>query len=392
MDTIERLRTRCWYEYVRGKFGGPPESDYQLSMKFDPDCVTGASRVPLFESIRKTLPKLKPSLLDQVNEVYPGTRDIYLSPFWHVLGQRHLDADELQQLIVQAVEVTQFYNLNVYIDAPQMVKPQPQHEEYWGNLEVKEALRAMNTRYLNAYRKIKMQMRAEDTRGNLDFLVFYLGDVALIAGFYRYYLLMSDLERAIVAKDILLDDVYLDLVNIPSPLKGSTIWPEIVNLCRHQLFDIRPDQLPRHSFESLLKGKLEPESLPARMIAELDSYQADRLPSIDNTPKQAVTTFHIPKYLKSGLEQLKLKAQISGSPRSINVIMVDALYAYMALPQNKREPVKDPADKAPLIIRLPPDLKTKLEAESEYWSRELGAHMPMGQIISTAIAHYLRNH
>lgn len=389
MDAIERLRTRCWYEYVRGRFNGEPPSDYQLSVQFDPHCVTGADRVPLFERIRHDLPKLKNSLLDQVDLVYPGTKGLYLSPFWQVLGYKDLGIDELQQRIIEAVEVTQFYNLKVYIPESPQEKPKPRRINFGDNLEEDDRLRAITTRSIRTYLKNKLQMRASDTMGRPEFLVLYLGEVALVAGLYRYYMMMRALERAIVAKNILLDDEYFDIANITSPYKKSTVWQEVFDLCRHYFFDTTPDHLPKQTFVSLLKGKLEPDTLAEGLISELDIYHLDRSPSITNVPKLAVTTFHISEQLKAGLSKLQRTAEIAGEKRSKNAMMVDALNAYLVLSQHERKPSSELACNIPTNIRLPVELKILLEAESEFWERELGSRVSMGSIMCAAISHYL---
>lgn len=112
LDVAERLRRRIWYANVMRLSG---LTNFKLSCIFDLNLNSNSDRRPIFERLETDdeMPYRGRTgeFVRLVNDYRPlpalnGTAEIYLSPFWELMGKDSLSIDRLREITLQCARAT----------------------------------------------------------------------------------------------------------------------------------------------------------------------------------------------------------------------------------------------------------------------------------------------
>lgn len=109
--------------------------------------------------------------------------------------------------------------------------------------------------------------------------------------------------------------------------------------------------------------------------------------------KNIVSLFQIPDEYRLKLKEIAQKYSCKGSKLSINTCIIDALEAYLILPQDHQ--LKPIIPKTPLTaftIRTSNILKQKIICCSASWQLKTSMPVSMNAIVNTSIICYLQKH
>ena len=102
-DISQTLRRQVWYYYVKLTSG---KSDYRLSKIFGGEYSTGDERRRIFERLRKAneMPfRGSSEFINEVEMFYKGSSDLYMSGYWELINNTHLEAKTVYKILLVAL-------------------------------------------------------------------------------------------------------------------------------------------------------------------------------------------------------------------------------------------------------------------------------------------------